>query len=236
MEHLLVGLTRNITVPYLDECIILSKTAQEHIRRLQQIFQRFSEANLKTNPTKCALFQTKVQFLGHVINKNGLEADPEKVKAFQNFPVPQNQNDVKLFLGPCSFQRQYIKNFAMIARPLRKASGTKSSFTWTEETQEAFGSLKKYLSSTSILAFPEVKEPFILDTGAGVTAMGAVLAQVQDGKERAICYASKAPSKSQTNYSATKRELLVIVISTRHFKPYLLGRKRKIVTDHRALQ
>ena len=124
----------------------------------------------------------------------------------------------------------------MIARPLHKASETKSLFTWTEETQEAFESLKKHLSSTPILAFPDVKEPFILYTDASLTAMGAVLAQVQDGKERDTCYASKAFSKSQTNYSATKRELLAIVTFTRHFKHYLLGRKFKIVTDHRALQ
>ena len=124
----------------------------------------------------------------------------------------------------------------MIARPLHKASETKSSFTWTEETQEAFESLKKHLSSTPALAFPDVKEPFILYTDASLTAMGAVLARVQDGKERAICYASKAFSKSQTNYSATKRELLAIVTFTRHFKHYLLERKFKIVTDHRALQ
>ena len=124
----------------------------------------------------------------------------------------------------------------MIARPLHKTSETKSSFTWTEKTQEAFKSLKKHLSSTPILAFPEVKEPSILYTDASLTAMGAVLAQVQDGKERAYCYASKSFSNSQTNYSATKRELLAIVTFTRHFKHYLLGRKFKIVTDHRALQ
>ena len=124
----------------------------------------------------------------------------------------------------------------MIARPMHKASETKSSFTWTEEMQEAFESLKKHLSSTPILAFPDVKEPFILYTDARLTAMGAVLSQVQDGKEQAICYASKAFSKSQTKKSATKRELLAIVTFTRHFKHYLLGRKFKIVTDHRALQ
>ena len=124
----------------------------------------------------------------------------------------------------------------MIARPLHKASETKSSFTWTEETQETFEKLKKHLSSTPILAFPDVEEPFILNTDANSTAMGAVLAQVQDGKERAICYASKAFSKSQTNCSATKRELLAIVTFTRPFKQYVLGRKFKIATDHRALQ
>ena len=78
----------------------------------------------------------------------------------------------------------------MIARPLHKASETKRSFTWTEETQEAFESFEKILSSTPILAFRDVKEPFILYTVASLTAMGEVLAQVQDGKERAICYAS----------------------------------------------
>ena len=132
-----------------------------------------------------------------------MEADPEKVKAVENFPVPQNQTDVKSPLGLCSYYRRYIKNFAMIARPLHKASETKSSFTWTEQTQEAFESLKKHLSSTPILAFPGVKEPFILYTNVSLTALGAVLAQVQDAKERAICYASKAFSKYQTNYSGT---------------------------------
>ena len=80
-------------------------------------------------------------FLGHVINKNSLEAEREKVKAVQNFPVPQNQTDVKSFFGLCSDCGRYIKNFAMIARPLHKTSEAKSSFTWTKETQEAFESL-----------------------------------------------------------------------------------------------
>ena len=127
MEHVLVGSTWNITVPYLDDCIIFSKTPEEHIKILQQVFQRFREASLKINPTKCAFFQKKVQILAQVISKNGLETDPEKVKAFQNFIVPQNQTDVKSFLGLCSYYRRYDKNFAMIARPLHKARETTSS-------------------------------------------------------------------------------------------------------------
>ena len=74
----------------------------------------------------------------------------------------------------------------MRARPLHEACEKMSSFIWREETQEAFESVKKHLSSTPILAFQDVKEPFILYTDASLTAMGAVLAQVQDGKERAI--------------------------------------------------
>ena len=122
----------------------------------------------------------------------------------------------------------------MIAQPLHRASENKNSFTWREKTQEAFKRIKKHLSSTPFLDFRDVKEPFILYTGASLTAMGAVLVQVPDGKERAICNASKAFSKSQTKHSASKRELSAIVTVTRHFKHYLLGRKIKIVTDHRA--
>ena len=88
MEHVLVGLTWNITVPYLDDYMIFSKTPEEHFKRRQQVFQRFREANVNINPTMSAFFQTKVQLLGHIIRKNGLAADPEKVKAVQKFPVP----------------------------------------------------------------------------------------------------------------------------------------------------
>ena len=133
-------------------------------------------------PNKSSVVKTRNQ-------QKRLKADPEKVKAVQNFPVPQKQTDVKSFLGLCSYYRGYIKNFAMIARPLHKASETKSSLTWTDKTQEAFESFKKQLSTTPILAFPDIKEPFILHTDSSLTALGAVLAQVQDGKERAICYA-----------------------------------------------
>ena len=86
-------------------------------------------------PNKISVFRTRNQ-------QNGFEADPEKVKAVQKFAVPQNPNDIKSFLGLCSYYRRYVKNFAIIAQPLLKASETKSSFTWTEKTQEAFESLK----------------------------------------------------------------------------------------------
>ena len=81
-----------------------------------------------------------------------------------------------------------------------------------------------------------MKEPFILYTDASQFAIGAVLAQVQNGLERDFCYASKSLNEAQSRYSTTKRELLAIFNYTRHFKHYLLGRQFKIITDHRALQ
>ena len=129
-----------------------------------------------------------------------------------------------------------MKNFTDIARPLHKASENNSLFWWTPEAQDAFETLKQKLMSTPILALPSMKEPFHFHTDASMTAMGPLLSQVQDGQERAICYASKAFSKAQTRYSATKRKLLAVVNFTRHFRHYLFGTQFKIVTDHSALQ
>ena len=236
MEHVLTGLTWKTCVPYLDDCIIFSTTPEEHLSRLRQVFQRFQQANLKINPSKCAFFQTKVQFLGHIVSKDGLQVDPEKINAVLKFPTPTNQTHVKSFLGLASYYRRYVKDFAEIARPLHKASETSSEFQWNDAAQNSFDSLKHRLTTTPILAYPSLQKPFVLYTDASQFAMGAVLAQEQNGLERAVCYASKALSKTQSKYSATRRELLAIVTFTRHFRHYLLGRKFTIVTDHRALQ
>ena len=139
-------------------------------------------------------------------------------------------------MGLASYYRRFVPKYAEIARPLHKAGETSTKFEWTPQAQDAFESLKLKLTSTPILPFPCLKEPFILYTDASQFAMGAVVAQVQDGTERAICYATRALSKSQTKNSATRHELLTLVTFTRHFRHKLLGQKFTIVTDHSALQ
>ena len=236
VEKVLVGLTWKNCVPYLDDIIIFSSTSKEHLERLRLVFERLRAHNLKINPDKCGFFRMKVQFLGHIVSKDGLEVDPSKIEAVQKFPVPRSQAEVKSVLGLASYYRRFVPKFAEIARPLHKASETSTKFEWIPEAQDAFESFKLKLTSTPILAFPCLKEPFTLYTDASQFAMDAVLVQVQDGKERAICYASKSLSKSKTNYSATRRELLAFVTFTRHFRHYLLGQNFTIVTDHSALQ
>ena len=236
MEKVLVGLTWKFTIPYLDDCIIFSRTIEEHLERLREVFQRFKDANLKTNPTKCEFFRQKVPFLGHIVSRERVQADPEKTSTVNRYPIPKNATEVKSFLGLCSYYRRYVQDFAKIARPLHQLTEKSKNFLWNCEAQEAFEVLKARLTSAPIMAFPSMREPFILYTDASQHAMGAVLAQIQNGSERVICYASKSFSKAQSQYSTTKRELLAIVNFTRHFKHYLLGRKFQIVTDHRALQ
>ena len=236
MEKVLVGLTWKSTFPYLDDCIIFSRTAEEHIARLREVFQRFKGAQLEINPLKCEFFREHVPFLGHIVSRDGIQANPAKTSAVRQYPVPESVTEVKSFLGLCSYCRRYVHDFAANARPLHQLTEKTKEFHWNPEAQTASEQLKDCLTSTPILAFPTMKEPFILYADSSQFAIGAVLAQVQNGLKRVICYASKSLNKAQSRYSTTKRELLAIVNYTRHFKHYLLGRQFKIITDHRALQ
>ena len=212
MEKVLVGLTWKSTIPYLDDCIIFSRTAEEHIARLREVFQRFKDANLKVNPLKCEFFRQHVPFLGHIVIRDGIHADPAKTSTVRQYPVPKSVTEIKSFLGLCSDYRRYVRDFAAFARLLHQLTEKTKEFHRNPEAHKAFEQLKDCLTSTPILAFPSMNEPFILYTDASQFAIGAVLAQVQNGLERVICYASKSLNKAQSRYSTTQRELLAIVI------------------------
>ena len=171
----------------MDDCIFFSRTIEEHLERLREVFERFKHANLKIIPTKCEFFRQEVPFLGHIVNREGIQADPEKTSSVNKFPVPKNATEVKSFLGLCSYYRGYVQDFAKIARPLHQLTEKSKDFLWNSEAQETFEVLKARLTSAPILAFPSMREPFILYTDASQLAMGAVQSKIQNGSERVIC-------------------------------------------------
>ena len=162
--------------------------------------------------------------------------DPEKTKAVSEWPVPKNVKEVRSFWGLCSYYRKFIFYFANIARPIHKLTEKNQSFVWTEECQMAFENLKQALTNTPILAYPRNEDSFFLETDASNTSMGAVLSQIQDGKEKVIAYYSKAFSRTERKYCVTRRELLAAVASIKHFHHYLYGRHFLVRSDHGALR
>ena len=137
-------------------------------------------------------------------------------------------------LGIASYYRRFVKNFSSIAAPLHNLTEKHSVFHWTPHYQEAFDNLKSWLVSAPILALPDWSKPFILDTGASDTGIGAALSQIQDNAECVIAYTSRILTKSEQNYCVTKKELLAVVFLD-HFQPYLLGKPFTICMDHGAL-
>ena len=236
METVLSGLQWKSCLIYLDDVVIFARTEEELLERMDDVFHRLGDANLKLKPRKCCLFARKTDYLGHIISQDGVQVSPVKVSAVKEWPTPINVTDVRSFLGTASYYRRFIKDFASIASPLYQLTEKHTRFYWTEECQSAFDILKEALCNAPTLVFPIADGQLVLDTDASLTGLGAVLSQIIDGVERVLGYASRSLSKAERNYCVTRRELLAVVWSLKHFRPYLYGRQFKVRTDHSSLR
>ena len=236
MTHILRGLEWSICLVYIDDLIIFSRTFDEHLTHLEQVFKRLREANVRLKPSKCHFVKPQVEYLGHVVSKDGLSPNPDKIKAVRDFPIPTNTTGVKAFLGLCNYYRRFIKGFAQIAAPLNRLTSKNVPFQWTNDCQQALDHLKQALISAPILAYPDFSLPFHLYVDASQTGIGLTLGQIVEGREVAIAYAGRDFNQAERNYSATEREALAVIDGIKRFQPYLYGQKFTIHTDHNALK
>ncbi len=148
---------------------------------------------------------------------------------------PQTEPRWESFLGFTNYHRNFIRDFAGIAAPLYRLMGPKAVYQWTDECEQAFRALKDAVVSAPVLAFPNAQDPFVLDTNASDLCLGAELSQIQDGVEHMISYGSVILSPNCRRYCTTHKELLAVVLFTRQFRHYLLGRKFIARTDNHSL-
>ena len=224
IQLVLQGLTWTECLAYLDDVIVLGKSFRDHMNNLIAVLNRFRKYNLKLKPKKCHLFQKEVKFLGKIVTETGISINPESVETITKWPIPKTKRDVESYLGFANYHRDHIKNFAEIAKPLHQIVGSKTDFKWGLEQQTAFLEIQKGLVEAATLSYPNPDDTFVLDTDASNKSIGAELSQVQNGKEVVISYGSKVLTSSQRKYCTTRKELLAVVVFTRHFRHYLLAK------------
>ena len=170
------------------------------------------------------------------MTEEDLLPDPSLLAAIRDIPPQKTATEVRSFLGLAGYYRRYVKGFAAIAAPLHALTRKDALFHWSEDCQAAFDQLKARLTTSPITAFPDFSQAFRLYTDASTAGLGAILAQVREGKERIICCASRALNKAEKSYPATKLECLAIVWAVAKFCPYLMAMPFEVFTDHYALQ
>lgn len=234
MTMAMSGLTYEKCFVYQDDLVVFGKNLNDHCKNLQDVFTRLRKVNLKLNPQKCDFLKKEILYLGHVVSKDGVLPDPEKITTIKNYPQPQNTEDVRRFVAFANYYRKFINNFAALAYPLNKLSRKNVIFNWDTDCAIAFNSLKEKLISSPVLQYPDLTDSntFIVQTDASGFALGAVLAN-QNGKP--VAYASRGLNKSEIIYPTIEKELLAIVWAVKHFRPYLYGRRFIIRTDHKPL-
>ena len=236
MDRVLAGLHWETCLFYLDDIIVFSSTSEEHLARLREVFERLRHAKLKLGAAKCTFAAKEVSYLGHRVTEEGLLPDPSLLAAIRDIPPPKTATEVRSFLGLAGYYRRYVKGFAAIAAPLHALTRKDTLFHWSEDCQAAFDQLKARLTTSPITAFPDFSQEFRLYTDASTAGLGAILAQVREGKEHIICCASRALNKAEKSYPATKLECLAIVWAVAKFRPYLMAMPFEVFTDHYPLQ
>jgi hypothetical protein len=220
---------------YVDDVIIFSNTAREHVNHIQLALKRLKEHGLYIKPKKCKFAAQEIAYLGHIINQTGIHTDPMKIEAVAAYPRPRTTTEVHAFLGLASYYRRFIKGYSNIAAPIYELLKKETKFEWTKERQETFNELKTRLTQAPILRRPDWNLEFILQTDASAIGLGAVLAQKKDGHEYVISYASRGTRGAEQNYESCKLECLAVVWAVDKFHYYLAGKHFTIQTDHSAL-
>ena len=221
---------------YLDDIIVFNKDIDSHFSSLESVLLRLREAGLKAKLSKCDFLRKSISFLGHVVDADGIHTMDDKIRAVKNFPTPKTVDNVRSFLGLCSYYRSFVKGFASIASPLTTLLKKEVPFHWNAAQEQSFHNLKFALTNAPILVFPDYTAPFILYTDASALGLGAVLMQTDErGKNRVIGYASRTLNSAESNYSVTHQEALAIVWALKTFKDTIFGYPITIFTDHTAV-
>ena len=222
---------------YIDDALVLGETFEQHLENLCLVLSTFRSYNIKVKASKCKLFKTSIEYLGHVVNAQGICYSQGRIQCIKDLPEPTSVKTVRTYLGMTGFFRRFCRQYATTAAPLFKlAAADKKNFKWTPECREAWLKLKAKMISPEVLALPTPTDKFILTTDCSEIALGSILQVDREGGRRVVAYASHLLEPSRRKYGATKRELYAITFYSFHFRAWLYGRKYTIETDHKSLE
>ena len=221
-----------------DDVIVFGKDVEEHNQALEACLKRMNDNNITLNLDKCKFLKEHLDFFGFQFSKEGKRADPKKVTAFANTPIPSNASEVRSLLGMSNYCSQFIPDYATITTPLRELTKKNATFKWLEECQAAYDKLKFILTNSPVVSYFDVHKESIVLVDASPVGLSAVLAQrVPHSQEtKIIAYASRSLTEVETRYSQTEKEALAIVWGVEHFHLYLYGAPFVLYTDHKPLE
>ncbi|GJS58189.1 putative reverse transcriptase domain-containing protein [Tanacetum coccineum] len=196
-------------IVFIDDILIYSKNQEEHVEHLRLVLELLKKEKLYAKFSKCEFWLREVQFLGHVINGNGIHVDPSKIKAVKNCKAPRTPTEVHSYLGLAGYYRRFIENFSKIAKSLTILTQKSKTFNWDEEQELAFQTLKDKLCNALVLALLDGPEDFGVYYDASKIGLGCVLMQ----RGKVIAYASRQLKIHEKNYTTHDLELGVVVFA-----------------------
>ena len=223
---------------YLDDILIASSDAEQHLRDLVELFKRLEDNGLVVNRPKCVFGVQSIEFLGHQVSTNGIAPLESKVSAVRNFPQPSTVKELQQFLGMLNFYHRFVPHVAEILVPLHAALAGRKRFTalqWTPVMESAFLQAKNALADATLLVHPSENAPTALTVDASQQAIGGVLEQRINGVWCPLGFFSRKLRPRETKYPTFDRELLAAHLAIRHFRYFIEGRPFTLFSDQNSL-
>lgn len=222
---------------YLDDILVASTSPKEHKHHLRMLFRALEENGLVVNEDKCVFGVSQLEFLGHTVNKDGIQPVRERVQAVEGYPKPKDGKELRTFLGLINYYHRFIPHAAAVLAPLHEILKNEREFPWTSEHDKAFEEAKKALAAATLLSHPSPLEATEtrLCVDASDFAVGGVLEQKVGGRWQPLSFFSRKLKLAERKYSTFDRELLAAYLSIKHFRYFVEGRKFHIKTDHKPL-
>ena len=207
----------------MDDILIHGRNHMKHDACVQAVLFRLQRASLTLNIQKCEFSQGQVKFLGHIIDAQGIHADPGKTQAIGHFPTPTTVTELQRFVG------------IGINAPLKQLLHKDSAWYWDKAQQTSFQRVKEKHTSPEILAHYNTNHHTVIATDASSKGLGAVLLQTQDnGQHCPICYISRSHSDAERNYAVIEKEALASTWACERLEEYVLGLRFTMETDYKA--
>jgi hypothetical protein len=219
-------------IVFLDDILLYSKSEEEHEHHLRMLLKVLREHQLYAKLSKCAFYHNQIHYLGHIISKDGIAVDPEKIEAIREWSMPRNVTKVRPFMGLAGYYRIFIEGFSKIAHPITSLQRKGVNFQWTLDCEKSFQHLKQLLTSAPILRIAGPNKDFVVCTDACNEGLGGVLTQ----NGFVICYESRKLKENERHYATHDLELAAIVHALRKWRHYLMGKRFELRIDHNGLK
>ena len=236
-QELMTGVLKDLpfAVAYLDDIIIYSSTLEEHLEHIRTVFEKLRNAKLSMKLSKCYFFAKKIQYLGHILGKEGIKPVPAKTEAIKVMHPPVNPKQVRAFLRLVGYYRKFIRNFTKIAKPLTMLTQMDVKFEWKEIHQNTFMKLKEAIIQAPILRYPDTTKPYIVYTDTSDNACRAQLSQIHDGTEFPVAFLSHTFTDTHRRWSTLEQEAYGIYFAVKKWNYYLQGVDIIVRNDHKPL-